>query len=68
MQPASANDVALAEPGPWATSLGERWKYLQTSLASETPQDRQVFLEEELRRALLALPAAKRGADRKSVV
>ncbi len=61
MQPASANDVALAEPGPWATSLGERWKYLQTSLASETPQDRQVFLEEELRRALLALPAAKRG-------
>ena len=62
MQPASTNDAALAEPGPWASSLGERWKYLQTSLASETPQDRQVFLEEELRRALLALPAAKRGA------
>lgn len=62
MQPASPNDAALAEPGPWAASLGERWKYLQSSLASETPQDRQVFLEEELRRALLTVPAAKRGA------
>ena len=62
MQPASTSDAALAEPGPWAASLGERWKYLQTSLASETPQDRQVFLEEELRRALLTVPAAKRGA------
>ena len=54
MQPASTNDAALAEPGPWAASLGERWKYLQSSLANETPQDRQVFLEEELRRALQA--------------
>jgi len=62
MQPASSNDVALAEPGTWASSLGERWKYLQTSLASETPQDRQVFLEEEMRRALQTVPAAKRGA------
>jgi hypothetical protein len=62
MQPASTNDAALAEPGPWASALGERWKYLQTSLASETPQDRQVFLEEEMRRALQTLPAAKRGA------
>src|SRR5882672_8219357 len=62
MQPASTNDAALAEPGPWASSLGERWKYLQTSLAGETPQDRQVFLEEELRRALQTVPAAKRGA------
>lgn len=62
MQPASPNDAALAEPGPWASSLGERWKYLQTSLAGETPQDRQVFLEEEMRRALQTVPAAKRGA------
>lgn len=62
MQPASPNDAALAEPGPWAASLGERWKYLQSSLAGETPQDRQVFLEEELRRALQTVPAAKRGA------
>jgi hypothetical protein len=62
MQPASTNDAALAEPGPWASSLGERWKYLQTSLAGETPQDRQVFLEEEMRRALQTVPAAKRGA------
>ena len=62
MQPASTTDAALAEPGPWATSLGEKWKYLQTSLASETPQDRQVFLEEELRRVLATVPAAKRGA------
>ena len=62
MQPASTNDAALAEPGPWASSLGERWKYLQTSLAGETPQDRQVFLEEEMRRALQTVPASKRGA------
>lgn len=62
MQPASANDVALAEPGAWAASLGERWKYLQTSLATETAENRQVYMEEELRRALLATPAAKRGA------
>ncbi len=61
MQPASANDVALAEPGAWASSLGERWKYLQTSLASETAQNRQALLEEELRRALMEIPAAKRG-------
>ncbi len=62
MQPASANDVALAEPGAWASALGERWKFLQTSLAGETAQNRQVLLEEELRRALMAIPAAKRGA------
>ena len=35
---------------------------MQSTLAAETPQDRQVFLEEELRRALQAVPAAKRGA------
>lgn len=62
MQPASSSDAALAEPGPWALALGERWKYLQTSLASESPQDRQVFLEAELRRALQSVPAEKRGA------
>ena len=62
MQPASSNDAAIAEPGPWAASMGERWKYLQTSLASESAVDRQVFLEEEMRRALQAIPAAKRGA------
>jgi hypothetical protein len=62
MQPASANDVALAEPGAWASSLGERWKYLQTSLATETAENQQVYMEEELRRALLATPAAQRGA------
>jgi hypothetical protein len=62
MQPASSNDAAIAEPGPWAAALGERWKYLQTSLAAESAVDRQVFLEEEMRRALQAIPAAKRGA------
>lgn len=62
MQPASANDVAIAEPGAWAASLGERWKYLQTSLATETAENRQVYMEEELRRALLTTPAAQRGA------
>ena len=62
MQPASANDVALAEPGTWAAAHGERWKYLQTSLADETAENRQVYLEAEMHRALQAVPAAQRGA------
>jgi hypothetical protein len=39
-----------------------RLKYLQTNLAEEKPEDRQVHLEEELHRALQALPATKRGS------
>jgi hypothetical protein len=62
MQPASSNDVASAEPDAWAASLGERWKYLQSSLAGESAENRQALLEEELSRALRALPAAQRGA------
>ena len=62
MQPASSNDVALAEPDTWAASLGERWKYLQSSLAGESAENRQVYMEAELSRALQAMPAAKRGA------
>lgn len=62
MQPASTPDAAVADPGAWASSLGERWKYLQNNLANEPAQTRQVLLEEEMRRALAAVPAAKRGA------
>jgi len=62
MPPPSTNDVASAERATWASSLVTRLKYLQTNLADEKPEDRQVHLEEELHRALQELPAAKRGA------
>jgi hypothetical protein len=62
MPPASTNDVALAEPASWASSLVTRLKYLQTNLAEETPGNRQLYLEEELRRALQSVPADQRGA------
>src|SRR5208283_7828 len=61
MQPAPANNVALAEPVTWAAALGNRLKYLQANLAEETGDNRQVYLEEELRRALQTVPASKRG-------
>jgi len=53
--------AALAEPGEWAATLGNRLKYLQANLAEETPENRQNYLEEELRRALQNIPASKRG-------
>jgi len=62
MSPASPNEVAIAERATWAASLVTRLKYLQTTLAEETAEDRQVHLEEELRRALQAVPVDKRGA------
>lgn len=62
MPPASSNDVALAEPATWASSLVTRLKYLQTTLAQETRENRQVQLEEELRRALQTVPVDKRGS------
>src|SRR5512141_1392818 len=62
MPPASPDDVAIAERATWASSLVTRLKYLQTTLADETQENRQVHLEEELRRALQAVPVDKRGA------
>lgn len=62
MSPPSTNDVASAEPAAWATSLVTRLKYLQTNLADETPENRQVHLENELHRALQEVPAPKRGS------
>ncbi|MBL9205020.1 MAG: hypothetical protein JNN01_08035, partial [Opitutaceae bacterium] len=61
MQPASSTSAALSEPPTWAAMLGNRLKYLQANLADETPENRQTFLEEELRRALQAVPSSKRG-------
>lgn len=60
--PPLPTDVASAERAAWAASLVTRLKYLQTKLAEEKPEDRQVHLEEELHRALMELPAPKRGA------
>ena len=62
MPPPSPNDMASADPAVWAEALVTRLKYLQTNLAGEPPADRQVHLEEELRRALQEVPAARRAA------
>ncbi len=62
MPPASPDDVAIAERATWASALVTRLKYLQTTLTDETPENRQVQLEAELRRALQQVPVDKRGA------
>lgn len=60
--PDSPIDVANAKPAAWAASLVTRLKYLQTNLTETTPENRQVYMEEELRRALHELPLEKRGS------
>lgn len=60
--PDSPIDVANAKPAAWAASLVTRLKYLQTNLTEASPENRQVYLEEELRRALQELPLEKRGS------
>jgi hypothetical protein len=60
--PDSPIDVANAKPAAWAASLVTRLKYLQTNLTEATPENRQVQMEEELRRALQELPLEKRGS------
>lgn len=62
MQSALSTSAASGEPAAWAATVGNRLKYLQSSLADETPENRQAYLEEELRRTLQAIPASKRGA------
>ena len=51
----------LAEPEAWASSFGQRLRYLQANLADESPEARQSYLEEELRRALQPVPASRRA-------
>ena len=60
--PDSPIDVANAKPAAWAASLVTRLKYLQTNLTEATPENRQVYMEEELRRALQELPLERRGS------
>src|ERR1043165_344640 len=60
--PDSPIDVTNAKPAAWATSLATRLKYLQANLPDATPEARQVYIEEELRRALQELPLEKRGS------
>ncbi len=60
--PDSPIDVANAKPAAWAASLVTRLKYLQTNLTEATPENRQIYMEEELRRALQELPLEKRGS------
>ncbi len=62
MQSALSSSAAAGDPLTWAAMIGNRLKYLQSNLADETPENRQNYLEDELRRALQAIPASKRGA------
>lgn len=62
MQSAPTTSAAAGDPLTWAATVGNRLKYLQSNLADETPENRQNYLEDELRRALQAIPASKRGA------
>ncbi len=55
-------DVARAKTAAWGSSLVTRLKYLQTTLTEAKPEDRQVYLEEEIRRALQEVPLEKRGS------
>ncbi|MDI1250023.1 MAG: hypothetical protein PSV13_14265 [Lacunisphaera sp.] len=52
----------MSKPAAWASSLVTRLKYLQTTLTEATPENRQLYLEEELRRALQEVPLEKRGS------
>ena len=52
----------LAEPDVWASSFGQRLRYLQANLADEPPETRQSYLEDELRQALQPVPASRRAA------
>lgn len=61
MEPAPTSNVALAEPAAWAAAQANRLRYLQANLAEETGENRQAYLEDELRRALQTVPASKRG-------
>src|SRR5687768_5580145 len=60
MQPAVSSQ--LAEPEAWASSFGQRLRYLQANLADESPENRQSYLEEELKRALQPVPSSRRAA------
>ncbi len=60
--PDSPIDVANAKPAAWAASLVTRLKYLQTTLGEATPENRHIYMEEELRRALQELTLEKRGS------
>ena len=60
----SAVTPELPEPEAWASSFGQRLRYLQANLADETPDSRQSYLEEELKRALQPVPSSRRAAAR----
>jgi hypothetical protein len=59
MQPAVSPQ--LPEPEAWASSFGQRLRYLQANLADEAPENRQAYLEEELKRALQPVPSSRRA-------
>ena len=58
----SAPSPQLAEPDIWAVSFGQRLRFLQANLADETPESRQSYLEDELKRALQPVPSSRRAA------
>jgi hypothetical protein len=60
MPPAVSSE--LQEPDAWASSFGQRLRYLQANLSDETPENRQSYLEDELKRALQPVPSSRRSA------
>jgi hypothetical protein len=46
----------------WAKRLGQHLSFLQAKLSHEPAEQRRAALEDELRRALLSVPDARRGA------
>jgi hypothetical protein len=62
MQTASLPAQEPEDPQAWAKRLGQRLSYLQARLARDPPEQRRASLEDELRRALLGIPEAQRGA------
>ena len=61
MEPASTTGASLPDAGRWATSLAARLRYLQANFADDAAENREAYLEDEVRRALQPVPASKRA-------
>lgn len=56
----AAGSSSLPDPADWATSLAARLRYLQANFADDTADNREAYLEDEVRRALQPVPTSKR--------
>src|SRR4051794_28898712 len=53
-------ESSLPDPAAWATSTATRLRYLQANFADDTPESREGYLEDEVKRALQPVPSSKR--------